>query len=137
MTSSSASRWRAVVEVLLVAWIYCGLFVATSSLSDFGLVSIPLWAVVIGDLAAGMVLALLAVDLRRLMIEVPVASLLASVFYGLIVVTPAAAVRSIFDYLSGYGATQMVAVFFLSLFPGFIGAMIGTVINSSVRDYEL
>lgn len=130
-------RALSAVEIMLAGWIFCGLFVATSSLDSYALVHLSLGLVVVGNLAVGVLLALLAIELKRLMIEVVIAAILAPLFFLGLVISPAAVAPPFLNQLSSYGITQSVAVFFLSLFPGLIGAMIGTVINSSVRGYEL
>lgn len=129
--------WRA-LEVLLAGWVFAGLYAAaTASLGALALVRLPYWATALGDIGVGILLALMVVQLRLLVIEIAAAAVVATAIYGLIMVSPALEAVSYTVRLANIALVQMVPVFFLSLFLGLIGALFGTVINSSVRGVEL
>lgn len=129
---------RAVIEALLAGWVLTGLFAAaTTTFGPYSVVRLPYGLTALGDVVVGIVLALLAVDLRRMVIEVAVAAVVSAVFYGLLAVSPAIVAPDYAVTLANFALTQVVAVLFLSFFLGLIGALIGTVINSTVRGYEL
>lgn len=126
------------IGVVLAAWIMAGLFgSAETSLGPLALLHLPLWAVIIGDIGVGAVLAMLVVELKPLLIAVLVAAILAAIFYPLLLLLPAAGARIYFSTLQNQALTQAVPTFFLSLFLGFVGALAGTILNASVRGYEL
>lgn len=140
MMVSSARRSRAapVIGVILAGWIMGCLFgCAETSLGPLALVHLPLWVVVLGDIAAGIILALICVELKSVLIAVVVTAILAAIIYPVFLVLPAGGTRIYFSTLENQALTQAVPTFFLSLFLGFIGALIGTILNASVRGYEL
>jgi|SRR5579875_254214 len=127
-----------VVAAILAGWIMGGLLgCAETSLGPVALLHLPLWVVIAGDIATGAVLALLVVDLKPLLIVVGASAILSAIFYPLLLLLPAAGARIYFSTLSNQALVQAVPTFFLSLFLGFVGALIGTILNASVRGYEL
>lgn len=132
------SRGRIAVEVLLAGWVHCGLFAsAASSLGPMALVQPSYWIAALGSIGVGVLLALLVIELRLLVVEVVLAAIAATAFYGLLLVSAIPGAPSFAVRLTNFALVQMVPVFFLSLFLGLIGALVGTMINSSARGYEL
>ena len=134
----NGTRGRAVLEVVLAGWIMAALYAsAASAVGPQSLVPLPYWITAVGDVVVGVWLALLAIDLRRMVIEVAASSVVAAAGYFALLVSAATGARDYYTRLADYAVVQIVPVLLLSLFLALIGSLLGTVINASARGIEL
>ena len=134
----SRQRWRALLEVILAGWVMAALYAAAAStVGPQSLVPLPYWMTAVGDVVVGAWLALLAIELRRMVIEVAASSVVAAVAYFALLVSAATGAPDYYAQLIDYALVEIVPVLLLSLFLALIGSLVGTVINASARGIEL
>lgn len=106
-------------------------------LQSLGPMDLSFWLVSLVIAMIGLLAALVLVDLKRVFGGAVGMSLFATLFYGLALWSPAAEMGHYATHLLNYAMVQAVPVLIITLVLATLGALIGTVINSSVREYDL
>ncbi|MEX2425627.1 MAG: hypothetical protein WD401_02590 [Thermomicrobiaceae bacterium] len=106
-------------------------------LAPLGLIDLSFWLAALVILVTGVLASLILVDLRRAFLTAPGIAVLAALFYSATLISPAATLGHYLNHLRNYALIQSVPVVILTLALIALGVLIGTVINSSVREYDL
>jgi hypothetical protein len=120
------------------ALIAAGAFSVTAEpLAPMGMLTISFWVTAIILISSGVLLALVLIDLKRVFLGVPAIALLATLFYGAALMTPAVQMNHYANHLWNYALVQSVPVVIITLVTIAMGALAGTIINTSVREFDL
>lgn len=131
-------RGRPILETLVFGWLYASIFAATSrDLAGLAVVSLPRWGLVLGFAAVGLLIALVVVDLRRMVLQTLAAAVVGAVIYAGFLAAPALVASGYWVRLVNHALIQASFVLLLAALLGLAGAMVGAVINSVVREIEL
>jgi hypothetical protein len=106
-------------------------------LKPLGFLGISFWIVSVIILTTGMLASLVLIDFKRVFLAVPSSALLAAVLYGAVLMSPAVQLDPYRYHLLNYALVQSVPVMVITLALLALGVMAGTVINTSVREYDL
>jgi hypothetical protein len=106
-------------------------------LEPLGVLSISFWVLAVIVTLVGLASALVLVDLKRTFGGALSVSFLATVIYALALWSPAAFMDHYSTHLFNYALVQAVPVLLISVVCLAVGAMIGTFINNSVREFDL
>lgn len=106
-------------------------------LAPLGVVDLSFWLAAIVILGTGLLASLILVDLRRAFLSAPGIAILAAVIYSVTLISPAATLGHLLNHLRNYALIQSVPVVVLTLALIGLGVLIGTFINTSVREYDL
>ena len=128
---------------LIVVVLACGLIsaavfgLAADPLSPLGLMSVSFWIAAPFILASGLLGSLVLVDLKRTFLAAPLTALLAASLYSATLMAPAATMSHYANHLWSYALVQSIPVLVITMALVAIGAMAGTIINTSVREFDL
>jgi hypothetical protein len=130
------------LEWLLVV-ISCGLVAAAAfamtadPLKPLSLLQISFWALAVVILIAAVISSLVLVDLKRAFGGALAIGMFAALFYGLALWSPAVQLGHYSTHLLNYAMIQAVPVLIITLVLATLGALIGTFVNASVREFDL
>jgi hypothetical protein len=131
----------------LLEWLLVVASAGITSAAMFALIAEPLkplgplgtsfWIASLIILTTGVLASLVLVDLKRAFLVAPVSALLAAALYGGVLMSPAVELDPYRYHLLNYSLVQSVPVVVITLALLALGVMAGTVINTSVREYDL
>jgi hypothetical protein len=132
----STSEWA--VVVIAGGFIAAAAFALTSEpLSPLGLVSVSFWVTALIIFVSAVLASLVLIDLKRAFLTVPGIALLSAVIYGATLMSPVASLGHYTNHLWNYTLVQSVPIIIITLVITALGVMAGTIINTSVREYDL
>jgi hypothetical protein len=132
----STSEW--VIVVIAGSFIAAASFALTSEpLSPLGLISVSFWVSALIIFVSAVLAALVLIDLKRVFLTVPGIALLSAFIYGATLMSPAASLGHYANHLWNYTLVQSVPIIIITLVLTALGVMAGTIINTSVREYDL
>jgi hypothetical protein len=106
-------------------------------LQTLGPLEISFWLVTVIITLVAILAALILVDLKRVFGCALGLSFFASLFYGLALWSPAAQLGHYSTHLLNYAMVQAVPVLIITIVLATLGALVGTFINTSVREFDL
>lgn len=113
------------------------LSMAADPLSELGPVGLPFWAVALIILMAGLLASLVLIDLRRAFLTAPAVAVLAAVLFIAVLIVPSLSMGHYAAHLGNFALIRSIPVFIITAVLMAIGAMAGTILNTSVREYDL
>lgn len=114
-----------------------GFAMAAEPLAPLGIREVSFWLTAGITLLAGMLGTLVLVDLMRAFSAALAMAILAMGIYALAIWSPAVWMDQYSTHLLNYAMVQAIPVLVITVGLAAVGALIGTVINTSVRDYDL
>lgn len=110
---------------------------AAEPLQPMGPVRFSFWIAAGIILVVGVLSALVLVDLKRAFSSALGASLFATIFYVLAIWSPSVSMGQYSTHLMNYALIQAIAVASVTAGLVALGVLIGTIINTSIREYDL
>lgn len=133
------TRWGEWVAVI-VASAFCAastFAMSAQPLERLGFISFPFWLSAGVIFATGVLIALVLIDLKRVFISVPAVAVLATILYAATLMAPSVTMSYYTVRLGNYALVQSVPVVIITLVATAIGALAGTIVNTSIREYDL
>jgi hypothetical protein len=127
-----------VLVCTLAGLIVAALFVMTiQPLAPMSIWEMAFWLLAALIFFVSLTATLILVDLKRAFGAVPGVSLVATLFYVLVLWSPALTMSHYSTHLLNYALVQSVPVFLITVVLAAVGAMAGTFINNSIREFDL
>lgn len=114
-----------------------GFAMAAEPLAPLGILEVSFWLTAAVSLLAGMLGTLVLIDLMRAFSAALGMAILAMGIYALAIWSPAVWMDQYSTHLLNYAMVQAIPVLIITVGLAAVGALVGTVINTSARDYDL
>lgn len=133
------SRWIEWLAVSLSGGVVSAAAFAMTAepLAPLGLLEVSFWLTALIIVLAGVLGTLVLIDLKRAFSAAIGMAVLATLIYALAIWSPAAPLGHYSTHLLNYAMVQAVPVLIVTVVLAALGALIGTVLNTSVREYDL